>query len=149
MQRSKNNVEKHLSLIKEYKSLNKLVKTTCRNDLRVYEDRIASNCISNPKVVHKFIRDKTVIKDDIRALMDDNNKIITDPELICETLNEWFFSVFRKEDCVNMPTCNPPSSICSNLIVNPFDIESRLSKLDGNKSIGPDSIHPFEINNVP
>jgi hypothetical protein len=149
VQRSKNNVEKHLSLIKEYKSLYKLVKTKCRNDLRVYEDRITSNCISNPKVVHKFIRDKTVIKDDIRALMDDNNKIITDPKLICERLNQWFFSVFRKEDCVNIRTFNPSSSICSNLIVNPFDIESRLSKLDGNKSIGPDSIHPFEINNVP
>jgi hypothetical protein len=44
--------------------------------------------------------------------MDDNNNIITDPELISETLNELFFSVLRIEDFVKMPTCNPPSSVC-------------------------------------
>jgi hypothetical protein len=145
VQRSKNNQEEHMLLVKQYKSLNKLVKTTCRNDLLIYEDRIASNCISNPKVVYKYINDKTIIKDGIRALIDKDNKVITDPELIGDTLNDWFFSVFKKEDCENIPTCTNPSSLCSNVRTDPFDIEARLSKLDGNKSVGPDGIHPFVL----
>jgi hypothetical protein len=144
MKRSRHNQINSL-LVEKYKTLNKLVSKTCREELLAYEERIASCSVTNPKVFHQFINNKTVIRDSIRALVDKNDKVITDPKLICDELNDWFFSVFRKEDCDNMPTCPAPSSLCGKILVDPIDIEVRLSKLDGNKSTGPDGIHPFVL----
>jgi hypothetical protein len=142
MKRSRHN-QIYSLLVEKYKSLNKLVIKTCREELLAYEERIASCTVTNPKAFHQFINNKTVIRDSIRALEDKNDKVITDPKLICDELNDWFFRVFRKED--NMPTCPAPSSLCGNILVDPIDIEVRLSKLDGNKSTGPDGIHPFVL----
>jgi hypothetical protein len=61
--------------------------------------------------VYKYINNKTINKDGIRALIDKDNKVIIDPGLFGDTLNDWFFSVFKKEDCENMPTCTNPSSL--------------------------------------
>jgi hypothetical protein len=97
----------------------------------------------------KFIQNKTVTRDSIRALVDENDKVVTDLKAICDTLNDWFFSVFRKEDCDNMSTCSYPSFLCCKILIDPFNIEDRLSKLDGNKSISPDGIHHFVFKRCP
>jgi hypothetical protein len=45
----------HFDLITKYKSLNKIVKTTFREELMVYEEKIASTSVTDPKAFHKFI----------------------------------------------------------------------------------------------
>ena len=143
VRRSKNNLAVHDFLVQQYKILSKQCKRLCRNDLKIYEDRILSNCKSNPKLVYKYINDRVKIKESIRAIMNENGELITDPKIITDTFNDWFFTVFKKESCDNMPVCSLPTSFCDNLKFDPIDIAERLSRLDGFKEIGPDQFHPY------
>jgi hypothetical protein len=88
VQRSRHNPQDHSLLLTKYKSLNRLVKTTCCEELLLYEVNIASSSVTNPKAFHKFIQNKTVSRDSIRALVDGNDKVVTNPKEICDTLND-------------------------------------------------------------
>ena len=49
----------------------------------------------NPKRLYSYLNSKKVIKDNIRALNDENGKRIEDPTQIVKILNEQFKSVFE------------------------------------------------------
>ena len=145
VRRSKNNGIAHSILIDRYKHLNKLVKSLCRKGLKLYEYKLASNCKDNPKSVHKYINDKVKIKHNIRAISDANNELITDPKKICDIFNDWFYTVFKKEEQGDMPVCPPPTRVCESLIWDPINIGDRLAKVKINKSAGPDGVHPYVL----
>jgi hypothetical protein len=117
----------------------------CRGELRAYENKIVGNCKSNPKFFYKYINDIVKVKEGIRAISDENGVLITDPVRITNTFNEWFFTVFKKESCDNMPIFSLSTTLCDKLVFDPIDIEEKLSKLVDFKSIGPDNIHPYVL----
>ena len=55
----------------------------------------------HPKVLYKYvnINEKVKVTSAIRAINDVNDVMVTDALLICEQFNEWFFKVFRVEQC--------------------------------------------------
>ena len=61
-----------------------------------------------------------------------------------ELLNLFFSNVYTDENLANMPdvdTTNNVYSICE-LRVTPQSVHNKLSKLNANKSAGPDGLHP-------
>jgi hypothetical protein len=81
----------------------------------------------------------------IRAITDSNNVVITDPKIICEQFNEWFFTVFREEQSDVMPEIHKLYPNCEVLKIDPIIVEEMLKALNPNKSPGPDNIHPYVL----
>ena len=131
--------------IKEkYKYINKAVRKLVRRDLKFYENNIAMKSKTNPKMIFKYINSKIKSKDNIRVLQTSED-LITDPKLICEVFNDWFHSVFHKNEDDNIPLIPSRAPSISPITFDPIDIEKRLSILNVSKSIGPDQIHPFVL----
>ena len=115
-----------------------------KSDISNDESNIVENSKIHPKLL--YIKDKTNIRESVRALHGDNGSILSNPRNICHKFNVWFHSVFHLEDLSNMPQfslCDIPS--CPVVFFDPEDISDRLKNLDGNKSIGPDAVNPYAL----
>jgi len=106
-------------------------------------------CKDNPKKFWKYINRSRTTVSDIGELIqvDDYGKIsvANTDKLKAEFLRKAFRSVFSSEKDVN--TCKLPDEQCSITDMEAVSIDhnvivSKLSKLNVNKSAGPDDIYP-------
>jgi hypothetical protein len=82
----------------------------------------------------------------VQALHGDDGSILSNPKNICHKFNVWFHSVFHLEELSNMPQfslCDVPS--CPVVFFDLEGISDRLKYLDGNKSIGSDTVFPYVL----
>ena len=78
-------------------------------------------------------------------MINSNGKLTSDDKEKCDILNNFFNSVFTKEDLENVPKFQCPKSINTSLqtcSITVDDMKKALEKLNANKSPGPDSFHP-------
>jgi hypothetical protein len=52
---------------------------------------------SNPKSFYAYVRSKTSVKEVVGPLRDRDGKLVMESEGMCNTLNDFFASVFTKE----------------------------------------------------
>ena len=82
----------------EYKiAQNKAVKEY-RKAKKQFERKLAKDIKSNPKSFYAYVRSKTKVKEVVGPLRDTSNQLVSDNEVMCEILNEYFGSVFTSED---------------------------------------------------
>ena len=116
---------------------------------RDFEKNIAINCKKEPKRFWKYVREKTKGKSGISPLKRENGDMAVSDEDKAETLNNFFGSVFTKEDESNLPESKPTEwsggKAIADIIVTPAAIEEKLSKLNINKAYGPDGIPPIVL----
>jgi len=78
-------------------------------------------------------------------LRSDGN-VITDRQAIADNLNNQFSSVFIEDNDIIHPQMSQlTATVCEGVDLNmlsPLFIEKLLSKLNPNKSLGPDGVHP-------
>jgi len=72
--------------------------------------------------------------------------IITDQRKICEQFNDWFYKIFREENCEVNPEFHNLYSNCGELKFDPILVPDMLKSLNPHKAPGPDNIHPFILN---
>jgi len=89
---------KDVSIMREYRILNKKCESEVKNAVKEYEKDIANNAKKNPKLVYSYMNSKKAIKDTIRALNDEKGKRVEDPCEIVKILNNQFKSVFEKDN---------------------------------------------------
>ena len=109
-----------------------------------YESSIISDLKSNPKRLHKYIRQKQKIKHSIGPLKKPDGSITTTSEESAEALACFFKSVFIHEDHHKLP--NFPSRVgdaIPKLTVTEALVYHKLSILNTTKATGPDEIHPY------
>ena len=109
------------------------------------EHKIAKNIKNDPKAFYQYIASKLLKKESISDLIDKNGCSTKSDTDKCEVLNDFFSSVFTKEDDDNIPNFvydgEIPNSLSDcNVSIN--DFEKALSNLKPNKSPGPDNFHP-------
>ena len=90
------------------------------------------------------MNEKVKVTSKIRAINDVNDDVVTDPLLICEQFNEWFFKVFRVEQCV-MPEFHKLFPDCEILTFDPIMVSDMPQSLNPHKSQGLDNIHPLTL----
>ena len=75
---------------------------------------------TNPKSFWNMVRQKTKVKDGISDLVGQNGQKITDDSKKAECLNDFFVSVFTKEDLTNIPDMpdRPFNTVLSNIEIN-------------------------------
>lgn len=134
-------------LVAQYKSIAKLTRKTARQCVVNYEHNIASDK-HNPKRLYAYIRSRKPQPDRIGALTDSNGCILEDRADIATLLNRTFHNVFVKEPSTELPSfANRTVYALQNLNINTELLAKFLSKLDPNKSIGPDGVHPRVLRN--
>ena len=139
----KNSGSKNEKLIRNYKYLNKLVRKRVKEAVKSFEQNLARDAKNNPKRIYAYINSKVKIKESIRALKTNDDKIITDGHDIANCLNNYFASVLCEEDQVSLPTCETKTIVrCNDPIFEESVIRKKLMNLNTYKSIGVDKVHP-------
>ena len=109
-----------------------------------YEKRLSENVKTNSKAFWKYVQSKTKTRESVGNLADDRGEIVTEGIKKATILNEFFTSVFTKENTSEMPSFN---SRCEGVSKNNFEItaemvEKYLKRLNASKSQGPDNLYP-------
>ena len=99
------------------------------------------------------MRSKQRTRDKVGPLKDKNDKIIVDDQQGADLLNDYFSSVFTKENIENVPQPEQKfkgidNEKLINLDITEYDVLQKLTKLKVDKSPGVDGIHPkllFEL----
>ena len=135
--------EKYQKYIEERDNVNKQLK----KERKDHEKKIAENCKQNPKMFWKYINSRLKSHSGISPLKDKDDKIINEDEAKANILNDFFSSVFTREQIDNLPqieTKIPYKDHCTEINVSVEEVEKKLRQLNPNKAQGPDKI-PSQI----
>jgi hypothetical protein len=125
----------------EYTQARNTCNRAVNNAKNTYENEVAKEIKVNPKKFWQFIKKKTTVNSNIPNLIDDDDNEISDEQEKAEVFNKQFSSVFTQENQnrPNLPDI-PNLDILEDIHITVEDIRKLLSKLDVNKSSGPDNI---------
>ena len=133
------------TLLKKYRSHSNLVRMATRRDTARHSDIVSRQCHSNPKQFWQWINSLKGYRSPIPPLHDSGAVFVDDSDK-ATLFNNYFCSVFTKENCSNLHTLTPEVShptIVDSFTISPEDVHIELCRLNTSKSCGPDSITPF------
>ena len=95
----------------KYKNLEKEVIVKLRNAKRKMEKNLANEKETSTKTFANYIKSKSKTLTGIGPLKNSTGALITDEREMAETLNNFFASVFTKEDTTNLPVRGPETNV--------------------------------------
>ena len=128
-----------------YKTQRNKTKQVICNAKTDYESSIISAIKTNPKRLHKYIRQRQKVKHTIGSLKKPDGSLTTTNEESAEALACFFKSVFVNEDLQRkLPDfpCRVDAAI-PDLVVTEELVYQKLSKFNITKTQGADEIHPY------
>ena len=126
----------------KYIEIRNQTKKEIRKTVKEYEKKIAKNSKSNPKGFWKYVNCKLKRTTGIANLKKPDDTLTTSDEDKANVLNDYFSSVFTKEDLKDVPELSPRNkdTFLSEIILTREAVKDKLSKLDPSKATGPDNI---------
>lgn len=121
-------------------------KSMIRSAKKSYEQYIANNIKSNAKPFWAYTRRKMNTKTSVAALLQDVNdssSLKFNAKEKAEILQKQFLSMFTNEQDGDFPLVTQASASISNLVLAVDEVKDMLLKINVNKSIGPDGLHPM------
>ena len=124
------------------------VKNLLRKARKEHEKNICKDIKTNPKRFWQYINSKSKTRDSVADLHTDpddtTSKLITENQEKANLLNDYFSSVFINEPDTGIPHLNLKHCMqnMQKPIINEASVYKLLSRLNPNKSCGPDGIHP-------
>ena len=105
-----------------------------------YERKLSLHIKGDPKAFYKYARSKTKIKDTVGPMTDDFGNAILDDGVNVKLLNEYFASIFTKENLVDIPMYNKASykNALNTVDFTEEAVYDKLCKLRADKSPGVD-----------
>ena len=118
-----------------------------RNSKRSYEQKIAFNIKHDSKSCYAYVRSKQKGQDKVGPLEGSDGNIITGGFLMAGNLNEYFSSVFTREDISILPVLETKfegreSDYLGLLIVTPTVVAMKIRDMKDDKSPGVNGIPP-------
>lgn len=134
------------SMYEVYKTKLKISKSVNNTAKYNYEKSLADNIKNDAKSFYAYVNNKKVNTNNIGPLQDSQGNLVNSSEDVANLLNKYFSSVFAVEDLNNVPVINLVNqlNVTSRLCKMNIDknvVFDKLSKLNVNKSQGPDEIH--------
>ena len=124
--------------LKNLKDIEKKCRKAVRNAKMNYEKMLSEKNESKP--FHAYVRNKTKNKTSVGPLKVDG-KIISDNKQIAKVLNDYFLSVYTRENIDNVPNCPAYEGIkLENVKFTSTKIEKKIRKLKPVSAPGPDKI---------
>lgn len=136
----------------EYKKCRNTATNEIKRAVRAYERKVAKDAKGNPKAFWAYYKNLNSQSSQIPTLIDDTGAVHNTDYEKAQVLNEYFASVFTKEDLSSSPKI-PPRRVSSQMTPLKFteeEVLKVLSNINPNKSPGPDEIHPklvYELRN--
>lgn len=128
----------------EYARARNAAKREARKALKEYEREIAKQAKHNPKKFYQYVNSKLHTKSNIADLRVDNGSMVEDDTQKATMFNNFFGSVFTKENLQNIPELEKRrcQRELDNIVITESSVRDVLMKLHTDKSPGPDGIHP-------
>ena len=128
--------------IKTRNEVSKAIKTAKMS----HEKSVASQSKSNPKAFWKYINSFRKCRENMAALLREDNTLATDDKEKADLLIQFFSSVLTIEDTTNIPVIPPGSrsngEFVYDIVIEEEQVQRKLNNLNPNKSPGPDKIFP-------
>ena len=116
-----------------------------KRNIREFEQNLARNAKTNPKLVYRYINSKTTIEESIKAIFVNveggekdaqvDKQTTTYGAKIARELNKYFVSVVIKGDTVNIPKVDEKFNIeCHNPSFTVATIRLNIDKLNAHKA---------------
>ena len=126
-----------------YKEALNVATTEIRQSKRSYKQKLACNIKNDSKSLYAYVRSKQNVQDKVGPLEDR----ISQGFLMAEDLNDYFSSVFTKEDISSLPVADAKfqeakSDYIGPLVVTPELVAKKIKAMKDNKSPGVDGIPP-------
>ena len=119
-------------------------KRECRKAQKEFEKKLAKESKKDQKTFYKYAQSKLKTRTGIAHLAREDGSLTTTDKQKADVLNIVFSSVFTTEDRKNMPdtfTSRTESELID-ITFTPGDVAKKLSKMNPNKSPGPDGAAP-------
>ena len=130
----------------DYKKESCKVRKNIRKARRLYERKIAKNAGRNKRAFFKYVKSKLTVRPEITAMKGENGQQLEDDKGISETLAKYFNSVYLPQSQEEMPDMQNLTNVqIGVLLITREMVRERLTKLNVNKSCGPDGIHPHVL----
>lgn len=104
--------------------------------------------MSDPKAFFKYVSRQLKTKPKIVNLVRDDGTVLSDRNNIVSEFNQFYSSVFTKENVENVPDSvytHRPTVCLSDVSFTASDMANYLSQLNVTKAKGPDHIHPMVL----
>ncbi|KAL7630702.1 UNVERIFIED_CONTAM: hypothetical protein RMT77_019088 [Armadillidium vulgare] len=120
---------------------------------RNFEINIARESKNNPKKFYNYVNNKSSIKESIGPVLDNNGNLKSNNVEVANILNNFFSSVFTKENLDNVPSMQDIKDFYIDNILDTFEIFEeevafQIDKLLINKSPGPDGLYPVHLKSL-
>ena len=123
-------------------NINCQVKNFTIQSQKNYEKSIAAQLSESPKLFHSYIKNRKTNRPVVGPLRLNNGGVNDDPLTMANCFVDQFASVF----CRTVPGTQSENQLCTSTIfnvdINPESVRKVLEKLDPNKSVGEDGVHP-------
>ena len=117
-----------------------------RRAKRKHEKNISQKCKEDPNVFWKYVNAKSKTSAGLSCLKDKDGNLLTSDKDKANALNNFFTSVFSKENLSNLPNLGEGSMsggvIVNDCIITEAEIVKKLKDSNHNKAQGPDLIPP-------
>ena len=112
-----------------------------------YEKKIVKGLKTNTKPFFRYLRSKNKLRKTVSELDNNNGGRTKNPTDTAEILSQFFQSVFQPETHGPLlEQCYKSNSVLAgvmeNIIIDSSSVKKLLAKLNQNKSMGPDNLHP-------
>ena len=138
IRRSKQNADAYVK--EQYKSVS-------IQDARNYEMNLMNDKKKNIKKLYNYVNIKQKVKKSIDGVKNKEGLLISNKKEIANEFNKYFKSVFINERSESVAFDKKTYKNFNNVQIFESDISQRLSKLDGEKTPGPDGVHPLILKN--
>ena len=130
----------------DYKRETNLLKRQTRIAKRLYEKKIAKQVRNNKRQFYRYVNSKLTVRPEISEMQNELGVLVDNDKEICNILAKYFNSVYTPVSDEEMPEMEEMyRTEIRDIIISRTDIQTRLEKLNVNKSCGPDNMHPFVL----
>ena len=128
----------------EYCKTRNQAKREVRRAKKCFEKQLGEQAKTNPKAFYNYCNLKRKTKAGIAGLKREDGTTAEDDQEKTEMLNNFFSSVYTKEDFANVPSMEPRNNghYLDNITITEATVAKKLSQLNAAKSPGLDGIHP-------
>jgi hypothetical protein len=129
--------------VEEYEAADSEVKRMIRNAKRNFEKRLAGNNGGSNRPFYAYIKRKTKSRPGIGTLKNEKKEIVTEDQGMAELLNNFFGSVFTREDAENIPVAEEmEGGILDSITITEKAVRENIRNLKTDSAAGPDEIGP-------
>ena len=132
--------------VEKYKETEKKVRNLIRNTKRRFEKKLAQGGEDghSKRQFFSYVRTKTKSRPGVGPLKDEEGKMISGDKEMAEMLNEFFVSVFTREDTRDIPVPRPErlERVLTTARITADKVRRKVKRLRTGSAAGPDGVGP-------